>query len=57
MKPSDGPTDPMQTEPVDDQPPQIFTAAGYRIGELLGRGGMGEVVIADDLRIGRQVAI
>jgi eukaryotic-like serine/threonine-protein kinase len=30
---------------------------GYTIGELLGRGGMGEVVRAHDRRIGRDVAI
>jgi serine/threonine protein kinase len=30
---------------------------GYRPGETLGRGGMGEVVLADDLDIGRKVAI
>jgi len=29
----------------------------YRLGDLLGRGGMGEVVVADDLEIGREVAI
>src|SRR2546423_3436682 len=29
----------------------------YREAELLGRGGMGEVVLATDARIGRQVAI
>src|SRR5262249_19913888 len=30
---------------------------GYAIGELLGRGGMGEVVLAHDDHIGREVAI
>jgi len=29
----------------------------YRLGELLGRGGMGEVVVAFDDQIGREVAI
>ena len=30
---------------------------GYQIGELIGRGGMGEVVVAQDQRIGREVAV
>jgi hypothetical protein len=29
----------------------------YKLGELLGRGGMGEVMLADDIKIGRQVAV
>jgi eukaryotic-like serine/threonine-protein kinase len=32
-------------------------APGYQIGELIGRGGMGEVVAAQDQRIGREVAV
>ena len=30
---------------------------GYQLGELIGRGGMGEVVAARDQRIGRDVAV
>src|SRR3569832_2173046 len=30
---------------------------GYQIGELIGRGGMGEVVVAQAQRIGREVAV
>jgi len=30
---------------------------GYQIGALIGRGGMGEVVVAQDQRIGREVAV
>ena len=29
---------------------------GYQLGELIGRGGMGEVLVAQDQRIGREVA-
>jgi eukaryotic-like serine/threonine-protein kinase len=32
-------------------------APGYQLGELIGRGGMGEVVAAQDQRIGREVAV
>ncbi|MEO8699335.1 MAG: serine/threonine-protein kinase [Kofleriaceae bacterium] len=31
--------------------------AGYKIGRMIGRGGMGEVMSAQDSRIGREVAI
>ena len=31
--------------------------AGYELGEVIGRGGMGEVLAARDLRIGRDVAL
>ncbi len=32
-------------------------APGYQLGEVIGRGGMGEVLVAQDLRIGREVAV
>ena len=32
-------------------------APGYQIGDLIGRGGMGEVLAAHDQRIGRDVAV
>ena len=30
---------------------------GYQLGDVIGRGGMGEVLVAQDLRIGREVAV
>ena len=33
------------------------TPTGYAIGHLLGRGGMGEVVLAHDRKIGRDIAL
>ena len=32
-------------------------APGYQLGEMIGHGGMGEVVAAQDQRIGREVAV
>jgi eukaryotic-like serine/threonine-protein kinase len=40
---------------ADDDRPAAF--AGYELGEVLGRGGMGEVLLAHDELIGREVAI
>ncbi|CAN5208141.1 hypothetical protein BH11MYX1_BH11MYX1_32840 [soil metagenome] len=33
------------------------TVAGYEVGEVIGKGGMGEVFLARDAKIGRDVAI
>jgi serine/threonine-protein kinase len=35
----------------------VLPPAGYSIGDAIGRGGMGEVLVARDLRIEREVAV
>ena len=65
MKPSDPGTEPTL---ADASTPTVNAASveppvrhsitdGYEVGALLGRGGMGEVMLATDSQIGRQVAI
>jgi hypothetical protein len=42
---------------LHDHDDETQALEGYLFGELIGRGGIGEVVAAHDLRIGRDVAI
>jgi hypothetical protein len=57
LPPSDRPR--LHVGPVDDArfPPGHIFASRYRIVSLLGRGAMGEVYRADDLRLGKVVAV
>jgi hypothetical protein len=39
------------------EPAAVLVVGGYQLGDEVGRGGMGRILAARDLRIGREVAI
>ena len=56
----DGPANPSDPTLADTSSENRGVArppASYKLGPLLGRGGMGEVVLAEDTRLGRHIAI
>ena len=56
--PSLAPTTPPADGPAVESPSATHAPLrGYRVTELIGRGGMGEVVLAHDEQIGRDVAV
>ncbi|HEY5948646.1 MAG TPA: serine/threonine-protein kinase [Kofleriaceae bacterium] len=64
MKPDDGddPTltpDQVATQPAarESEPVLVQDLPGYQLGDVIGRGGMGEVVTALDVQFGREVAL
>src|SRR5215211_5890222 len=55
MSESDPPVDTFRTQPIDRVAYRDIPE--YELLEVIGRGGMGEVVLARDRRIGRDVAL
>src|SRR5262245_17070115 len=55
--PSHIPNPPSESTPVGGYTPGMILVNRYRIIGLLGRGGMGEVYRADDLKLGHPVAL
>src|ERR1700733_15688209 len=46
-----------RTRPNEHVEDPTSAVSGYLFGEVIGRGGIGEVVLAHDLKVGRDVAI